>query len=669
MNSLKIIISFTIPIVFLFCSQKALFAKTIEVEITQTLNILLKEEDTDNDKKITIADFLIENTERGDKRFALKAIDNQIYEINGTYHLANLLQELILQKESGKKKATISTERIFENPVQRISTMIKEYYWDGLTRRIDAQHIMEALEDSKISTSTTKYLYVSHNDTFAFDYFTAVSKELTNINLKVVRLPKDINPYTIKKLEGKHGLLPLALERNGSGEIKGVPFVVPGGRFNEMYGWDSYFESLGLIVDGEIKLAKAMVDNFVYEIENYGKILNANRSYYLTRSQPPFLTSMALAVYHGLPKTEESRQWLKRVLYAAIKEYRDVWMNKEHLTSIGLSRYYGTGIGMPPEVEPGHFDSILEPFAKKHNLPLSEFENLYKQGLIKEPELDEFFIHDRAVRESGHDTTYRWRINNKDRCADFVTVDLNSLLYKYEIDIAFMIKDIFHDTIDGERGDTWYARAKKRKQLILQYLWNPKKHMFYDYYIPSKKQSDYISATTFYPLWACHPNNQETKILNNDQAKTFISKALTHLESKGGILSSAKVSLEKYDIKGIERQWDYPNGWPPHQMLIWEGLRNYEYIKIADRLIYKWLYTITRNAVDYNGTIPEKFDVVKRSHAVFTEYGNVGTKFSYMTKEGFGWMNASYQVGLNLLSEKWKKVLEKLIPPEWIEFE
>jgi len=153
MNSLKIIISFTIPIVFLFCSQKALFAKTIEVEVTQTLNILLKEEDTDNDKKITIADFLIENTERGDKRFALKAIDNQIYEINGTYYLANLLQELILQKESGKKKATISTERIFENPVQRISTMIKEYYWDGLTRRIDAQHIMEALEDSKISTS------------------------------------------------------------------------------------------------------------------------------------------------------------------------------------------------------------------------------------------------------------------------------------------------------------------------------------------------------------------------------------------------------------------------------------------------------------------------------------------------------------------------------------
>jgi alpha,alpha-trehalase len=667
MNSLKKISIFTLTIAF--CGLSPLPAKTIEVAIEQTLNLLLQEEDTDHDQKITVDDYPVENTDRGDKRFVLNATDNKNYEINGTYYLANLLQELILQKESGNKKARISSERIFENPVHRFSRMIKNYYWDALTRRVDAQHITEALEDSKIPQSKIKYLYVSHNDSFAFDYFTGISRRLTDIDLKVIRLPEVINPSDVEKLDDKHGLLPLALETSASGEISGVPFVVPGGRFNEMYGWDSYFEALGLIVDGKTRLAKAMVDNLIYEIEKYGKILNANRSYYLTRSQPPFLTSMGLAVYQQLPDTDASRQWLKKVLFAAIKEYHTVWMNEDHLTSTGLNRYYGTGTGIPPEVEPGHFDFILKPFAKKHHLTLSKFETLYKLGLIQEPELDLFFIHDRAVRESGHDTTFRWRLGNKDRCADFITVDLNSLLYKYELDIAYMIRIIFDNRIEGESAEDWYARAKKRKYLILQYLWNPQQQLFYDYYMPDGKQSEYISATTFYPLWACHPDDPETKILDDNLANAFIFKALATLESNGGILASAMISLKKYGIEGVKRQWDYPNGWPPHQMLIWVALGNYGYMAIADRLIYKWLYTITRNAVDYNGTIPEKFDVVRRSHAVFAEYGNVGTKFSYMTKEGFGWMNASYQVGLDLLSENWKKSLAELIPPEWIVFE
>jgi alpha,alpha-trehalase len=101
-------------------------------------------------------------------------------------------------------------------------------------------------------------------------------------------------------------------------------------------------------------------------------------------------------------------------------------------------------------------------------------------------------------------------------------------------------------------------------------------------------------------------------------------------------------------------------------MLAWRGLQNYGFDDIAQRLVYRWLYTITRNAADYNGTIPEKFDVVERSHRVFAEYGNVGTKFAYITREGFGWMNASYQVGLTLLPPELRQKLERLVPPEWI---
>jgi alpha,alpha-trehalase len=134
----------------------------------------------------------------------------------------------------------------------------------------------------------------------------------------------------------------------------------------------------------------------------------------------------------------------------------------------------------------------------------------------------------------------------------------------------------------------------------------------------------------------------------------------------GGVAASTEQSRGPLSPNRPARQWDYPNGWPPHQMLIWEGLRNYGFDDVAQRLAYCWLYTITRNAVDYNGTIPEKMDVVKRSHQVFAEYGNVGTKFSYITKEGFGWMNASYQVGLGILPQDLIDLLERLIPPEWI---
>ena len=668
MNRISTTICRQVVVAALATVSLTVYAKTVPVDTKQTISQLLHEEDTDEDKKITIDDMPVPGTNRGDRRFILQSMDSQNYAINGTYHLANLLQELTLAQQAHHDTAQIRTDRIFENPVHHISRQIRHYYWDGLTRRIDAASLPAALPDNKIK-QMAYYLYVPHNDTMAYDYFSNAADSLTGLNLHIVRLPTIITPEYVKSLNSKHGLLPLALRKTDDGRLKGVPFVVPGGRFNEMYGWDSYFEALGLLADGRIDLAKAMVDNFVYEINHYGKILNANRSYYLTRSQPPFLTSMALAVYETLPKTDETRQWLATVLAAAIREYETVWMNDNHLTETGLSRYFGGGIGIPPEVEPGHFDPILKPYARKYDLSVNVFKQRYEQGQIDEPELDRFFMHDRAVRESGHDTTYRWCIDGSDRAADFVTVDLNSLLYKYELDIAYILDTIFDDQIEGQSAADWSDRGVKRKQIILKYLWNPDKHLFFDYYLPGKRRSDYISATTFYPLWACHPDRPETMILTPQQVEKFVPAALASLEAPGGILATAQSSLTENGDPEHQRQWDYPNGWAPHQMLTWKGLQNYGYDTHADRLRYKWLYMITVNAANYNGTIPEKFDVINRSHAVFAEYGNVGTEFAYMTKEGFGWMNASYQVGLANLSDKYKKNLEKIIPPKWIDFE
>jgi alpha,alpha-trehalase len=650
--------------------QVPLSAKPILVNVQENLEGLIDEEDTDGDKKITVEDVPLLKKGRGDKRFWLTSCDGKRYEVAGTFCLANLLQELKLCQDAGFEDAELDPKRIFESPVARLSRSIQELYWDSLTRRINRKNLGQMLQDEKIATTGYRYIYVPHSDTAALAYFSKASKELPDLKVRVERLPAKITPKYVRSLDGKHGLLVLAMNRTPKGEFAAIPFVVPGGRFNEMYGWDSYFIALGLLADGRVELARAMVDNLVYQINHYGKILNANRTYYLTRSQPPFLTSMALAVYENLPKNKESKAWLKKVFTAAIKEYHGVWLDQAHLTETGLSRYHGSGLGPPPEVEPGHFDVIYMPFALKGDLTVQEFEKKYKAGQIKVPELDKFFVHDRALRESGHDTTYRWDVGG-DRCADFVTVDLNSLLYKVELDIGRTIEKEFGGKLqlpDGaiETSSSWRNRAQKRKERIQKYLWDEKHGFFFDYDLVRKRRHAYVNATCFYPLWAYHPEAPDTRLATPEQAEKIVTNALPLLEMPGGLAASAAYSRGPISKSRTARQWDYPNGWAPHQMLAWQGLLNYGFNDKAHRLIYRWLYSITRNALDYNGTVTEKLDVVKRSHEVFAEYGNVGTKFAYITKEGFGWMNASYQVGLGILPANLRGQLDRLVPPEWL---
>ena len=623
----------------------------LQVDVKQTLSALEKDEDTDGDKRITVNDPYVSGTERGDKRFWVVASDGAGYEVSGTYYLSNLLQELSLAVESGLTTVELKRERIFEPPVDRISRSIRELYWDGLTRRIDEKGLNQILSDEKVVTlDGFRYIYVPESDRAAYEYVQNEAVKNAKLKLKVALLPAKITADYVRHLDGRHGLLTLAV---------GAPFVVPGGRFNEMYGWDSYFITLGLLKDGRLELAKSMVDNFVYEIEHYGKILNANRTYYLTRSQPPFLTSMALAVYEQMPKDSDARDWLQNVFHAAIKEYYGVWMNPSRLTKTGLSRYFDSGYGAPPEVEAGHFDRLFASYAREFNTDVKSFEAAYRLGKLKVPELDNHFIHDRCMRESGHDTSYRL----EGRCADLITVDLNSLLYKIETDIAETIEKEFSGAFrlpNGtvERSSDWFARAEKRKGLINRYLWDPERGLFFDYDFVHARRLDYVSATTLYPLWA--------GLATKEQAEWLVKNAIPLLEKPGGIAGSTEESRGPITPEHPLRQWDYPYGWSPHQILTWLGLSRYGYSSIAHRLIYRWLYTITVNAAHYNGTVPEKFDVVTRSHQVFAEYGNVGTKFAYITREGFGWTNTSYQLGLSMLLPELKDKLNELIPPEWI---
>lgn len=610
----------------------------VHIDIQSTLHLLLLQEDTDGDKRITIED-------KGPKRFVIP-LEKEDVVIEGTYFLSNLLQELILAID--QKADYISLDFVFEKPADRISRMIKDYYWDGLTRTMDEVGLRQIVTDSKSKTSQA-IVYVPFTDDFAFEYYQKLSSKF---NIKVVQLPKEPTPEYVSSINDEGGILSLSLTQRGD-QVVGTPFVVPGARFNEMYGWDSYFENIGLLIDQRNDLAQSMVENFGYQIVHYGKILNANRSYYLTRTQPPFYTSMIREVFES---SKLDRSWLQQYLEIAIKEYETVWMvENKRLTKNGLNRYFAEGIGLPPETEPGHYDAILEPYAKAAQMSIAEYENLYYKRQIENLALDAYFVHDRSVRESGHDTSYRL----EGICASLNTVELNSMLYKYETDFSELIALYFNDHFEYNQttytSEYWNKKAKVRKVLFDLYLWNDTYQSYFDYNLDTERHEIFLSATSFFPLWA--------KVASKEQAAILVEKQLPKLVQLGGISGCSKEALQDFQKHQMQRQWDFPNGWPPHQMIIWQGLINYGYDALAQELIYRWLWTITKNASDYNGTVPEKYDVVEASHKVFAEYGNQGTDFEYITREGFGWMNASFQLGMRLLTPALKLELNQLTHP------
>lgn len=578
------------------------------IEVDRHFRALLAQEDTDGDRRITIRD-------AGPRSYDL---DGHL--IEGTYQLSNLLQELALAKESGLTAIELNPALLNEPPTQRITRTIRQRCWKGLTRRIDHPSV---LDDPKMPQFPSK-LYLPTDDLVAQRFYADFDFEL---------LPSNPTSEFLLALNQSPGLLGLAVDQNGP-----LPYLVPGGRFNEMYGWDSYFIGLGLIHDGHLQLARNLIDHQVYQIRHYGKILNANRTYYLERTQPPFLTRFLMAL---LQKQAQPLDWIQNVLRAAMDDYHNCWCAPQRLTPTGLTRYCAGGVGLPPETEPGHYDAILAPHAAKAGLSIADYERAYLLRQIENIELDQYFVHDRTVRESGHDTSYRI----EGRAADLCTVDLNSLLYRYELDLAELLES--HGELPGyPSAGTWRGRALKRQQLIQQLCWDGSRGQFFDYDFVQNSTTGFESATGLWPLWAGLATPQQAELAR--QHATV---------EKGGLAGGSLNSRGELTDARPARQWDYPYGWAPHQIMAWEGLARYD-LDPGDWAM-RWISMMTRNAVDFNGLIPEKYDVVLASHEVFAEYGNVGADFDYITKEGFGWTNASYQLGLSYLSSQQRQQLDR----------
>jgi len=360
-------------------------------------------------------------------------------------------------------------------------------------------------------------------------------------------------------------------------------------------------------------------------------VLNANRTYYLTRSQPPFLTEMILGVYR---KTQDL-EWLRRTVPAIEKYYR-FWTEEPHLTpGTDLSRYYDFGDGPAPEVvsaerdERGqtHYDRVKQ-YYRTHRVRDYNLSQYYDRGRDELTAL--FYKGDRSMRESGFDPSNRFGPFNVD-IIHYDPVCLNSLLYLMETQTAEVMKIVGRD---GEAAQ-WLARAEKRGRRINDLLWDDRDGLYYDYDYVDKKVHRYPFVTTFWPLWA--------GIADSRRAARVVAN-LHRFERPGGLQTSANVT---------GNQWDAPFGWGNLQMMAVKGLRRYGYREEADRIAVRFLSMVLKEFMAHNAVL-EKYDVVRRESQL-----GAGIKFGYGSNEiGFGWTNAAFvEMYAELPEEKKSEVL------------
>ena len=500
--------------------------------------------------------------------------------------------------------------------------------WDTLTRSMTDCH---SLVDSKVTANPVLYLPA---EVTAPPEVTALVQKC---NVRLLTLPR-----RIEKLDD---VRPEELSAAGLLYLPN-PYVVPGGRFNEMYGWDSYFIVLGLEADHRESLAKGMVDNFLFEIDHYGAVLNANRTYYLTRSQPPFLTSMIRAVYENpksFPATPEGRaeakQWLQHAYTLAEKDY-STWIRPEHKAgATGLARYYDYGHGPVPEesddstyypdvirwlvAHPGQGEGML--------VKGSEHPDAAETARLKQTSCDpqasvvcvrawvqgyrlskDFYEGDRAMRESGFDPGFRFGPFDG-ATHHYAPVCLNSLLYRYEKDLEHFAH-LLAIPADAVR---WNHRAKARDVAMQRYLWRPKDGVFADYDFVHAKTSTYAYISSLYPLWA--------GIATREEATQVVAK-LNLFERPGGLSMSSFNS-------GL--QWDEPFGWAPTNWIGVAGLEAMGFRKDAQRIARNFDAVIDEGFAR-DGTIVEKYNVTAGNSDVHVSTGYKANQI------GFGWTNAVY---------------------------
>ena len=378
------------------------------------------------------------------------------------------------------------------------------------------------------------------------------------------------------------------------------PYVVPGGRFREIYYWDSYFTMIGLVTDGQRELAGDMLRNFGHLIDSIGFIPNGTRDYYLTRSQPPFFTMMVELLAQG--DSTVRQQYRNQVE----KEYR-YWMEgagdldpqqagRRVVRAEGqalLNRYWDSGETPRPE-------SYAE------DLHLAE-------GLESDSARIQLYTHLRSAAASGWDFSSRWYGRPGDfastRTADILPVDLNCMLYFMERWLA----DSYRMEGEGEAAEVLEDRAARRSAFLKDHMWDASLQYYTDYNFREEAPTGHLSLAGVFPLYF--------GLADQGQADAVRDRLMTDFLKPGGLLTTLEESGQ---------QWDSPNGWAPLQWMAVRGLMRYGYYAEAREIMQRWL-ALNEKVYKNTGKMMEKYNV---SDTTLLSGGG-----EYPTQDGFGWTN------------------------------
>jgi alpha,alpha-trehalase len=453
--------------------------------------------------------------------------------------------------------------------------------------------------------------------------------------------------------------LPAVIRRLGDVDATRLPaqgllylpheYVVPGGFFNEMYGWDSYFIVLGLLADHHGALARDMVENALFEVEHYGGVLNANRTYYLSRSQPPLLSAMMVALLREatvFPSSEARHAWLVEAYPLAVRNY-ELWQRAEHLAgTTGLARYQDLGSGPVLEARDSRYYQGVIRWLIAHPgegagylVKGAEHPDGSEAARLAGTSCDvrsskvcagawlegyrlsaDYYHGDRAMRESGFDINFHFGPYGGST-HHYAAVGLNSLLYRYALDLADFARELGRSD-DAER---WTGAAAARREAIDRYLWRAESGRYLDYDFIAGQPAGAVYLTMLYPLWAGAASPAQAAAVRGQ---------LPVFERVGGLAM---------DDQASGAQWDYPFGWAPTNWLAVCGLSAYGFRDDVERLAMKFTATIDRSfAAD--GTIREKYNMALGNADVRVTAGYT------QNVVGFGWTNGVYLKMRELLS-------------------
>lgn len=393
------------------------------------------------------------------------------------------------------------------------------------------------------------------------------------------------------------------------------PYVVPGGRFSELFYWDSYFVMVGLAEDNRYDLIENMMKDFAFLIRKVGFVPSGNRTYLISRSQPPFFSYMV-----KLLAAKKGKRVLVKYLPYLLAEY-GFWMRgKPHSGKNGVAAS-GRSVRLPD-------DSVLNRYYDNKSTPRPEAfkEDVATAESAKNRLSEEVYRDLRAAAESGWDFSARWLSDGKTlktiHTTDIIPVDLNCLLYHLEQTIAEA-----YDVLKQHPVASRYRhRAEARADAINKYCWSDKDDYYFDYDFTKGERTDCWSLAGAFTLLAGIADERQAGLVRRNLNDKFLKE--------GGLLTTLSVTGE---------QWDAPNGWAPLQWVVVQGLERYGYHDLAQKIRRRWVRAVLNTYKRY-GKMVEKYNV--------ENIGSPGGGGEYPLQDGFGWTNGVTLEFINRLTKK-----------------